>query len=144
MAEDDQADSAPAVPAWNWRERGLTEDERRVELEDLAEWVLGIQVAFGRWVRVPPCWACHQGLRAELAAFWYWRQHLDRTPGASAEENVRWFHSLRGAAQAWAEAYAGCRHESLGEVDERRTDRDRERDAARPFLKRALGEPNRC
>lgn len=144
MADEGQEDAAPAVPPWNWRDRRLTEDERRAELEDLAEWVLGIQVAFGHWVRVPPCWACHRGLRAELAAFWYWRQHLDRTPQASAEENVRWFQQLRSSAHAWAEAYAGCHHESLGELDERRTDRDAERTAARPFLDRALEEPKEC
>lgn len=128
----------PGLPPWNWRE--LTDAERRVELEDLADWVAELQEAYGRWVRLPSCWPCHRGLRDELAAFWYWRRRLDEAPDAPAEEAVRWFQSLRVSAQAWAEAYGGCRHSTLGEVDERRTARAAERKAVGKFLELALGE----
>ena len=129
-------------PPWNWHD--LTPSERGSELEDLAAWVVELQEAYGHWVRLPPCWPQHRGLRDELAAYWYWRQQLDRSPAAAAEENVRWYQHLRSAAQAWAEAYAGCRHESLGEIDERRSDREAVRAATTPHLERLAQEWERC
>ncbi len=129
----------PRLPHWNWRE--LSERQRREEIEELAEWVADLQEAYGRWVRVPPCWPLHRALRAELAIFWYWRERLDESPDALPEEAVRWHQSLRVSAQAWAEAYGGCRHESLGEVDERRDKNAARLAATRPFLARLLDDP---
>jgi hypothetical protein len=123
-------------PPWNWSE--LEEEQRHIELRDLAAWVADLQRVHGRWVRLPPCWPCHRGLRDELAAFWYWRQRLDRPPVVGFEENVRWYQFMRAAAQAWAEAYGGCRHESSGEVDEGRVDLQAEQEATRGYLERAM------
>ncbi len=77
-------------------------------------------------------------LRKELGIFWYWRQRLDEATGVPPEEAVRWHHSLRTAAQAWAEAYGGCRHESLGEVDEKRDVRETNLALSRPYLERTI------
>ncbi len=132
MAEEQGA----RLPLWNWTE--LPEPERQVELEDLAEWVADLQQAYGRWVRLPACWPCHCALREELAVFWYWRQRLDETPDAGPEEAVRWHQSLRASAQAWADAFGGCRHESLGEVDEQRDVKDALMEATRPYLDRII------
>lgn len=126
----------PQLPAWNWSK--LTEDDRRVEFRDLADWVADLQVTFGRWVRLPPCWPSHRALRDELAAYWYWRQRLDRTPGVGAEENVRWYQHLRSAAHVWAEAFGGCRHETMGEIDEQRIDVEEIRAAARVHVEREI------
>jgi hypothetical protein len=90
-------------------------------------------------VRLPNCWPCYRGLRDELAAFWYWRQRLDEAPDAGPEEVIRWHQSLRTSAQAWAEAYGGCRHESLGEVDEQRDGREARLAATLPYLDRVAG-----
>ncbi len=130
------------LPPWNWRQ--LSDEERQVELEEFAVWVADLQQAYGRWVRLPPCWPRHRGLREELAAFWYWRQRLDEAVGVPPEEAVRWHHSLRTAAQAWAEAYGGCRHESVGEVDEKRDVREENLAAARPHLDRTIEESGRA
>src|SRR5690349_20762348 len=72
------ADERPALvpPPWNWTP--LSSTHRRIEMEDLATWVAELQEAYGRWVRLPACWPCHRALREELAAFWYWRQGMDR------------------------------------------------------------------
>lgn len=66
--------------------------------------------------------------------FWYWRQRLDEAADAGPEEAVRWHQSLRVSAQAWADAYGGCHHESLGEVDEQRDQSEARLAATRPFL----------
>jgi hypothetical protein len=134
VAEDQEG----RFPAWNWSQ--LSDAELRVELKDLADWVADLQMIHGRWVRLPACWPRHRGLRDELAAFWYWRQRLDQTKGISAEENVRWYQFLRSAAQTWAEAYAGCRHESTGEIDEKRIDRETEQGVTRVYLNQVLQE----
>jgi len=125
-------DRQPETPPWNWAE--LTEAERQAELDDLAEWVAELQEAYGRWVQLPACWPCHRALREELAVFWYWRQRIDLAPDAGAEEAVRWHQSLRASAQAWTDAFGGCRHESLGEVDEERDEKDRLLLATRRYL----------
>jgi hypothetical protein len=122
----------PELPPWNWS--ALTEVARLAELDDLAEWVADVQQAYGRWLHLPACWPCHRALREELAAFWYWRLRLDKAEDAVAEEAVRWHQSLRASAQAWAEAFGGCRHESMGEVDEERDEKDRLLLATRRFL----------
>ena len=129
------------MPPWNWK--SLTDAQREIELEDLAEWVVGLQEAYGRWVRLPDCWPCHRALRDELAVFWYWRQRIDGVADASAEEAVRWHQSLRVSAQAWSEAFGGCRHESIGEVDEKRDVRDALLEAARPYLDRLADQLRR-
>lgn len=133
MAEEPQA---PELPPWNWDE--LSKGQRQIEMEDLAVWVAGLQEAHGRWVRLPDCWPCHRALRDELAGFWYWRQRLDVVATAPPEELIRWHQSLRSSAQSWAEAFGGCRHESLGEVDESRDDREARLAASRPYLERAI------
>jgi hypothetical protein len=135
-----EGQQGPGLPPWNWRE--LSEQQRRDELNDLAGWVAELQEAYGRWVRLPDCWPCHRALREELAIFWYWRQRLDESSEAAPEEAVHWHQSLRASAQAWAEAYGGCRHESLGEVDERRDEREARLAATRPYLDRAIEEAN--
>jgi hypothetical protein len=127
---------AAGLPPWNWRQ--LSDQERQVELEDMATWVADLQQAYGRWVRLPPCWPRHRALREELAVFWYWRQRLDEAAGVPPEEAVRWHQSLRTSAQAWAEAYGGCRHESVGEVDEERDVREDNLAATRPHLERTI------
>jgi hypothetical protein len=133
LGKDDAAAQAAArLPPWNWSE--MPGPRRRAELDDLAEWVADLQQAYGRWVRLPPCWPCHRALREELTVFWYWRQRLDDAPEAGAEEAVRWHQSLRTSAQAWAEIYGGCRHESLGEVDEKRDGHVAHLAATRPYL----------
>jgi hypothetical protein len=109
-------------------------------LEDLAAWVADLQQAYGRWVRLPACWPCHRALREELAVFWYWRQRLDQAPDASPEEAVRWHQTLRTAAQVWAEAFGGCRHESVGEVDEERDARKSNVAATRSYLDMAADD----
>lgn len=134
MTEHDEDDRRPAP--WNWSE--LSEVERRVDLADLAEWVAELQQAHGRWVRLPACWPRHRALRDELFAFWYWRLRIDGHADASPEEAVRWHQTLRISAQAWAEGYGGCRHESLGEVDELRDDRWAAMDATKPYLETAF------
>jgi hypothetical protein len=116
---------------------------REAELEELAEWVADLQQAYGRWVRLPACWPCHRALREELMFFWYWRNRIDTASNATAEEGVRWHQSLRVSAQAWAEAFGGCRHESLGEVDEERDVREALLEGARPYLDRIIGPSNR-
>jgi hypothetical protein len=128
----------PGLPPWKWDD--LSEAERHVELNDLAEWVADLQQAYGRWVRLPPCWPGHRALFDELAAFWYWRQRLDEAADAAPEEAVRWHQSLRTSAQAWAEAYGGCRHESVGELDERRDEHAVLMAATRPYLDALLRE----
>lgn len=137
MADGDQ--QQPRLPPWNWSE--LTEQERQEELEELAEWVADLQEAYGRWVRLPPCWPLHRALREELVVFWYWRERLDDSPDVPPEEAVRWHQSLRASAQVWAESFGGCRHESLSEVDERRDEHMARLTATRPYLARLLGEP---
>ncbi|TMC01060.1 MAG: hypothetical protein E6J41_33630 [Chloroflexi bacterium] len=132
----------PHLPPWNWTQ--LTGAMRRAEFEALAEWVADLQQAYGRWVRLPPCWPCHRALRTELTAFWYWRQHIDTGANATPEESVRWHQSLRMSAQAWAEAFGGCRHESVGEVDEERDVREAMLEAATPYLDRVTGQPSRA
>ena len=133
MAEEPQYEPPP----WNWA--ALTEVERIAELDDLAEWVADLQQAYGRWVQLPPCWPCHRALREELAVFWYWRQRIDAAPDAVAEEAVRWHQTLRASAQVWAEAFGGCRHESIGEVDEERDEKDALLLATRRFLDSFVG-----
>jgi hypothetical protein len=134
------AEQEPTVPPpWNWT--NLTAPERQVELEDLARWVAELQEAYGRWVRLPACWPCHRALRDELTVFWYWRQRIDQAQDAGPEEAVRWHQSLRTSAQAWAEAFGGCRHESRGEVDEERDQRDALMEATRPYLERVIDPP---
>jgi hypothetical protein len=137
VANDDQ--QQPRLPPWNWRE--MSEQERSDELEELAEWAARLQEAYGRWVRLPPCWPLHRALREELMAFWYWRQRLDEAPDAAPEEAVRWHQSLRASAQVWAESYGGCRHESLSEVDERRDEHTARLAGTRPYLAKVLGRP---
>ncbi len=132
---------AEGLPPWNWLE--LSDQERQVELEDLAEWVAELQQAYGRWVRLPPCWPCHRALRDELAVFWYWRQRLNEGADVPPEEAVRWHQSLRTSAQAWAEAYGGCHHESVGEVDEERDVRETNLAATRPYLEVTIEENRR-
>lgn len=117
---------------WNWSE--LPEAQRRIELRDLAKWVASLQEAHGRWVRLPACWPCHRGLRDELLAFWYWRSRIDDRDDVGPEEAVRWHQTLRTSAQAWADAYGGCRHQSIGEVDERRDGRRASLAATEPYL----------
>jgi hypothetical protein len=134
-----------SLPPWNWTDQ--TEPVRESEFDDLAEWVADLQQGYGRWVRLPACWPCHRALREELAVFWYWRQRVDMSADAPAEEAVRWHQSLRVSAQAWAEAFAGCRHESVGEIDEHRDGREACLTAAAPFLeaaKSALVPAMRC
>ncbi len=126
----------PPRPPWNWKV--LPKVQLEIELEELADWVADLQEAYGRWVRLPNCWPCHRALLAELAAFWYWRLSIDGGPGATAEESVRWHQSLRASAQAWAEAFGGCTHHSLGEVDEQRDGRAAALEASRPYLALAL------
>lgn len=138
MAEELQE---PALPPWNWN--ALSSMERRAEMEDLAAWVAELQEAHGRWVRLPDCWPCHRALREELAAFWYWRERVDHVATAAAEELVRWHQSLRVSAQAWAEAFGGCRHESLGEVDEERDARDARLAASEVYVLRAVADSGR-
>jgi hypothetical protein len=138
VPEEEEEAQEPGLPPWNWRL--LSESERRIELQDLAEWVADLQEAYGRWVRLPACWPCHRALREELAVFWYWRQRLDEAAEAAPEEAVRWHQSLRSSAQAWAEAYGGCRHESLGEVDEQRDERAAKITMTRPYLDRMIAE----
>jgi len=123
-------------PPWNWQE--LTAEERRAELEDLAEWVAELQEGYGRWVRIPPCWPLHRALLEELAVFWYWRQRLDQAGDALPEEAVRWHQALRMSARDWAEAFGGCRHASTGEVDERRDGRQARLEASRRYLDQAI------
>ncbi len=134
MSEDQEIQ----LPPWNWRE--LSDQERREELEDLADWVADLQEAFGRWVRLPACWPRHRALREELAIFWYWRQRLFEAPDVPPEEAIRWHQSLRASAQVWSEAYGGCQHESLGEVDEQRDGRDARLAETRPHLERVASE----
>ena len=134
---DDEEEVRP--PPWNWNE--LTDAERRVEMTDLLEWVADLQQAYGRWVRLPACWLCHRAVREELTVFWYWRQRLDEAPEVSPEEAVRWHQSLRTSAQAWAEAIGGCRHESLGEVDEQRDVREMLLLASHAYVDRVIGPP---
>jgi len=126
----------PKRPPWNWK--ALPEAQRDEELEDLAEWVADLQEAYGRWVRLPNCWPLHRALREELAVFWYWRQWTDGSLEATAEEAARWHQSLRASAQVWSEAFGGCTHRSLGEVDERRDDRSARLAAARPYVETLL------
>ena len=135
MADEDV--QQPRLPPWNWRE--LSADDRRDELEELAQWVADLQEAYGRWVSLPPCWPLHRALREELMAFWYWRERLDESTDAAPEEAVRWHQSLRASAQVWAESYGGCRHESLSEVDERRDGQEARLTAARPYLDKLMG-----
>lgn len=71
--------------------------------------------------------------------FWYWRQRLDESPEAAPEEAVRWHHALRTSGQAWADAFGGCRHASMGEVDEQRSGYGAKVEASRPFVERAVG-----
>jgi hypothetical protein len=130
VAEEDEE---RRLPPWNWREMSV--QQRASELDELSNWVAELQESYGRWVRLPPCWPAHHALRDELAAFWYWRQRLDGSDSAAPEEAVRWHQSLRSSAQAWAEVYGGCNHESLGEVDERRDDRLANLTATRPYLR---------
>ena len=122
-------------PPWNWTT--YTEAELEAEMNELAVWVAGLQEAFGRWVRLPACWPCHRALREELSVFWYWRQRIETSEDASAEEAVRWHQSLRVSAEAWAEAFGGCQHESVGEVDEMRDARETLLAANSPFLEAA-------
>lgn len=122
-------------PPWNWAT--YTEAELVDELGELAEWVAELQESFGRWVRLPACWPCHRALREELAAFWYWRERIETSEDATAEEAVRWYQSLRVSAEAWAEAFGGCQHESVGEVDEMRDARETVLAATSPFLEAA-------
>jgi hypothetical protein len=132
------ADDRPrSLPPWNWTQ--LTGQMRQAEFGELAEWVADLQQGYGRWVRLPACWPCHRALREELIFFWYWRQRIDTAATATAEEGTRWHHSLRVSAQAWAEAFGGCRHESVGEVDEQRDVREALLEAARPYLDRIIG-----
>jgi len=132
---------AEGLPPWNWRE--LSDQERQVELEDLAEWVADLQQGYGRWIRLPPCWPRHRALREELAIFWYWRQRLDEAADVPPEEAVRWHQSLRTSAQAWAEAFGGCHHESVGEVDEKRDVRETNLGATRAYLEVTIEENRR-
>ena len=134
MAEEQRSDSPP----WNWA--ALTEEERIAELDDLAEWAAELQQGYGRWVRLPACWPCHQALLEELKVFWYWRLRLDQNPESTPEDAVRWHHNLRAAADAWAWAFAGCQHQSLGELDERRDERGEHLAATLPYLERAADE----
>jgi hypothetical protein len=134
-------EQAPRLPPWNWTD--LSEPDRLLELEDLANWVAELQQAYGRWVRLPACWPCHRALLEELAVFWYWRRRLDEAPDAAPEEAARWHQSLRTSAQAWAEAFGGCRHESLGEVDEERDEKAARLEATRPYLGRIIGVAGR-
>lgn len=134
--DDSIDDQETRLPPWNWTR--LTDAERLVELEDLAGWVAGLQQTYGRWVRLPPCWPCHGALLDELAGFWYWRQRLDAAEDAAPEELIRWHQSLRVSAQTWAEAFGGCRHESVGEVDEERASAADSVAAAQPYVRRTL------
>ena len=136
------ADDRPCgLPPWNWTQ--LTGQLRQAEFVQLADWVAELQQGYGRWVRLPACWSCHRALREELIVFWYWRQRIDTAANATAEEGVRWHQSLRVSAQAWAEAFGGCRHESVGEVDEQRDVREALLEAARPYLDRIIGPSSR-
>jgi len=133
VVEDQQT---PELPPWNWS--ALSAVERRVEIEDLANWIAELQETHGRWVRLPNCWPCHLALRDELAAFWYWRQRIDNVVTAGPDELVHWHQSLRLSAQAWAEAFGGCRHQSLGEVDQARDPREAKFAASEPYLQKAI------
>jgi len=137
VAEEQRSDSPP----WNWA--ALTEEERIAELDDLAEWAAELQQGYGRWVRLPACWPCHRALREELAVFWYWRQRIDGAPDSGPEEAVRWHQCLRASAQAWAEAFGGCRHESLGEVDEERDQKEQLLLVTRRYLDMFTGTDGR-
>lgn len=97
-----------AGPLWNWD--GLASEELEARWRDLALWVEWLQRSYGQWVRLPPCWADHLELRAELLAFRHWHHHV-YTAGAGPAEVVSWHQQLRQAAAVWEEM-ATCEHQS--------------------------------
>ena len=137
MAED----RPRGLPPWNWTR--LTGPMREAEFVQLADWVADLQQGYGRWVRLPACWPCHRALREELIVFFHWRHRIDTAATATAEEGVRWHQSLRVSAQAWAEAFGGCRHESVGEVDEQRDVLEALLEATQPYLDAIIRSPGR-
>jgi hypothetical protein len=127
-------------PPWDWA--SLADSDWRSELDDLAQWVDWLQHAY-RVVELPPCWPCHEGLRVELAFFWYWWQefHLPRKVDGeealtSAATGVTWHDCLRRAAESWSQRYGGCSHSGL-EIDERKRPLDQLASARREFTQLA-------
>ncbi|GAA0572623.1 hypothetical protein HPO96_17895 [Kribbella sandramycini] len=94
-------------PAWVWE--GLGAEERAVRWGGLAEWVEWVEEAYAPWVVLPPCWPVHEGLRVELAMFWYWHRWVVGS-AVNPADGVRWHNELRRSAVAWKEL-ATCRHE---------------------------------
>jgi hypothetical protein len=93
-------------PPWVWDE--LPDDAVRERWRALVAWVQWLEDAYQPWVVLPPCWPEHEGLRHELALFWYWHAWLTTT-ATDPVAGVRWHADLRNAAAAWREL-ATCGH----------------------------------
>ena len=100
--------STPAIkPPWNWTVR---DREQKAKLwEQLSDWVSWLEQAYDTWVRLPPCWALHEGLSTELRIFWYWHK-LVMNGQSDPALAVRWHRELRTSAQAWF-SLTNCAHE---------------------------------
>ncbi len=94
-------------PPWVWDD--LTDEVRAESWRKLAEWVEWLEEAYATWVTLPPCWPVHEGLRTELAMFWYWHRWVS-TAAVNPIDGVRWHNEMRRSAQAWREL-AACQHE---------------------------------
>jgi hypothetical protein len=92
---------------WDWSTLSQTELDRR--WQTLAGWVSWLQDNYTPWVKLPPCWARHEALRAELEFFRAW--HTQLLEDGDATEGTSWHSSLRSAASAWM-AVADCEHDS--------------------------------
>lgn len=116
-------DQPPEVvkPPWDewavWDESDLGPKVWEDHLKGLATWVSWLQESY-RFVKLPPCWADHEGLRIELEAFWcQWitffapvmADHLQAAAGGV----VAWHDYLRRAAADWQQRYAACEHASV-------------------------------
>lgn len=113
-------------PPWAWDD--LPEQAYRERWHSLVSWVQWLEEAYAPWVVLPPCWPAHEGLRTELALFWYWHGWL-MSEATDPVAGVRWHADLRRAADAWRDL-ATCDHHPPGPEHERivevqRTHRDR-------------------
>jgi hypothetical protein len=147
MAEPSATRPPPEVvkPPWDewaiWDEPELGPDVWAEHFAGLASWVAWLQEAY-RFVRLPPCWADHEGLRIELGAFWCQWISLHAPVNASqlqaaAGALVGWHDYLRRAAHDWQERYGACEHISI-HVDQVGRDRHEFHQQSAPFLRCAF------
>lgn len=135
----------PIKPPWDewavWEDPDLGPEVWAERLTALAGWVSWLQEAY-RFVKLPPCWTDHEGLRIELEAFWcqwitFFAPVMPNQLQATAGAMLGWHDLLRRASADWQQRYAACEHTSV-HIDQVGRGRQEFHERSVPFVRRAV------